>query len=47
MYARRMEAMTEEVAGSHVAHVSQPDAAARVIAGPAEGAGGKKGGGVA
>jgi len=31
MYAKRMKAVTEEVAGSHVAFISHPDAAAKII----------------
>ncbi len=41
MYARRMKAVTEEVAGSHVAYVSHPDAAAHIIEEAAKGAGAK------
>lgn len=37
-YARRMKAVTEEVSGSHVAYVSHPDAAARLIEEAAAGA---------
>lgn len=40
MYAKRMKATTEEVAGSHVAFVSHPDAAAHIIEEAAKGAGG-------
>lgn len=40
MYAKRMKAVTEEVAGSHVAFVSHPDVAARLIEAAAKGAGG-------
>ena len=40
MYAKRMKAVTEEVAGSHVAFVSHPDVAAHLIEEAAKGAGG-------
>jgi pimeloyl-ACP methyl ester carboxylesterase len=40
MYAHRMKAVTEEVAGSHVAFVSHPDVAAHIIEEAAMGAGG-------
>jgi pimeloyl-ACP methyl ester carboxylesterase len=40
MYAKRMKATTEEVAGSHVAFISHPDVAARIIEEAAKGAGG-------
>jgi pimeloyl-ACP methyl ester carboxylesterase len=39
MYAKRMKATTEEVAGSHVAFVSHPDVAAHIIEEAAKGAG--------
>ena len=39
MYAKRMKAVTEEVAGSHVAYVSHPDVAAHIIEEAAKGAG--------
>jgi len=39
MYAKRMKAVTEEVAGSHVAFVSHPDVAAHLIEEAAMGAG--------
>jgi pimeloyl-ACP methyl ester carboxylesterase len=39
MYAKRMKAVTQEVAGSHVAFVSHPDVAARLIEDAARGAG--------
>jgi len=39
MYAKRMKATTEEVAGSHVAFISHPDVAARLIEDAAQGAG--------
>jgi pimeloyl-ACP methyl ester carboxylesterase len=39
MYAKRMKAVTEEVAGSHVAFVSHPDVAAHLIEEAAKGAG--------
>jgi len=38
MYAKRMKATTEEVAGSHVAFVSHPDIAAHLIEAAAKGA---------
>jgi len=38
MYAKRMKAVTEEVAGSHVAFISHPDAAAKIIEEAAAGA---------
>jgi len=38
MYAKRMKATTEEVAGSHVAFISHPDVAARLIEDAAKGA---------
>ena len=40
MYAKRMKATTEEVAGSHVAFISHPDVAAHIIEEAAKGAGG-------
>jgi pimeloyl-ACP methyl ester carboxylesterase len=40
MYAKRMKATTREVAGSHVAFISHPDVAARLIEDAAKGAGG-------
>jgi pimeloyl-ACP methyl ester carboxylesterase len=40
MYAKRMKATTQEVAGSHVAFISHPDVAARLIEEAARGAGG-------
>jgi pimeloyl-ACP methyl ester carboxylesterase len=40
MYAKRMKATTEEVAGSHVAFISHPDVAAHLIEEAAMGAGG-------
>jgi pimeloyl-ACP methyl ester carboxylesterase len=40
MYAKRMKAVTVEVAGSHVAFISHPDVAARLIEDAAKGAGG-------
>ena len=40
MYAKRMKAVTAEVAGSHVAFISHPDVAARLIEDAAKGAGG-------
>lgn len=39
MFARRMKATTEEVAGSHVAFISHPEVAARLIEAAADGAG--------
>ena len=39
MYAKRMKATTREVAGSHVAFISHPDIAARLIEDAAKGAG--------
>ena len=42
MYAKRMKATTAEVAGSHVAFISHPDVAARLIEDAAKGAGGPK-----
>jgi pimeloyl-ACP methyl ester carboxylesterase len=39
MYAKRMKATTEEVAGSHVAFISHPDVAAHLIEEAAKGAG--------
>ena len=39
MYAKRMKATTEEVAGSHVAFVSHPDVAAHIIEEAAKAAG--------
>jgi pimeloyl-ACP methyl ester carboxylesterase len=42
MYARRMKATTQEVAGSHVAYVSHPDVAAHIIEDAAKGAGGSQ-----
>jgi len=39
MYAKRMNATTEEVAGSHVAFISHPEVAAHLIEEAAEGAG--------
>ena len=39
MYAKRMNATTEEVAGSHVAFISHPDVAAHLIEEAAKGAG--------
>ncbi len=39
MYAKRMKATTEEVAGSHVAFISHPDVAAHLIEEAAIGAG--------
>ena len=39
MYAKRMKATTEEVAGSHVAFISHPDVAAHIIEEAAKGAG--------
>jgi pimeloyl-ACP methyl ester carboxylesterase len=39
MYAKRMKAVTEEVAGSHVAFISHPDVAAHLIEEAAKGAG--------
>jgi pimeloyl-ACP methyl ester carboxylesterase len=42
MYARRMKATTMEVAGSHVAFISHPDAAAHIIEDAAKGAGGAR-----
>jgi len=41
MYAKRMKAVTTEVAGSHVAFVSHPDVAAQVIEAAAKAAGSK------
>jgi pimeloyl-ACP methyl ester carboxylesterase len=41
MYASRMKAKTEEVAGSHVAYVSHPDAVAHIIEEAAKAAGTK------
>jgi pimeloyl-ACP methyl ester carboxylesterase len=41
MYAKRMKAVTTEVAGSHVAFVSHPDVAAQVIEAAAKAAGPK------
>jgi len=38
-YAKRMKAVTEEVAGSHVAFISHPDVAAHLIEEAAKGAG--------
>ena len=38
MYAKRMNATTEEVAGSHVAFISHPDVAAHLIEEAAKGA---------
>ncbi len=38
MFARRMKATTEEVAGSHVAFISHPDVAAHLIEAAAQGA---------
>jgi pimeloyl-ACP methyl ester carboxylesterase len=38
MYAKRMKATTEEVAGSHVAFISHPDVAAHIIEEAAKGA---------
>ena len=38
MYAKRMKAVTEEVAGSHVAFISHPDIAAHLIEEAAKGA---------
>jgi len=40
MYAKRMKATTEEVAGSHVAFISHPDVSAHLIEEAAKGAGG-------
>ncbi len=40
MYAKRMKAKTREVAGSHVAFISHPHIAARLIEDAAKGAGG-------
>ena len=40
MYAKRMKATMEEVAGSHVAFISHPDVAAHIIEAAAKGAGG-------
>ena len=40
-YAKRMKATTVEVAGSHVAYVSHPDVAAKLIEDAAKGAGSK------
>jgi pimeloyl-ACP methyl ester carboxylesterase len=40
MYAKRMKATTQEVAGSHVAFISHPDVAAQIIEDAAKGAGG-------
>ena len=40
MYAKRMKAVTQEVAGSHVAFISHPEVAARLIEDAAKGAGG-------
>lgn len=40
MYAKRMKAVTQEVAGSHVAFISHPDVAAKLIEDAAKGAGG-------
>ncbi len=37
MFARRMKATTEEVAGSHVAFIAHPDVAARIIEAAAQG----------
>jgi len=42
MYAKRMKAITEEVAGSHVAFISHPDVAAHIIEEAAHGAGDAK-----
>ena len=42
MYAKRMKAVTAEVAGSHVAFISHPDVAARLIEDAAKGAGGSR-----
>jgi pimeloyl-ACP methyl ester carboxylesterase len=42
MYAKRMKAVTSEVAGSHVAYVSHPDVAARLIEDAAKAAGGPR-----
>jgi hypothetical protein len=39
MYAKRMKAVTEEVAGSHVAFISHPDIAAHIIEEAAKGVG--------
>jgi pimeloyl-ACP methyl ester carboxylesterase len=39
MYAKRMKAITEEVAGSHVAFISHPEVAAHLIEEAAKGAG--------
>ena len=39
MYAKRMKAVTEEVAGSHVAFISHPEVAAHLIEEAAKGAG--------
>ncbi len=41
MYAKRMKATTRDVAGSHVAFISHPDVAARLIEDAATGAGSK------
>jgi pimeloyl-ACP methyl ester carboxylesterase len=38
MYAKRMKAVTQEVAGSHVAFISHPDVAAKLIEAAAQGA---------
>ena len=40
MYAKRMKAVTQEVAGSHVAFISHPDVAAHLIEDAAKGVGG-------
>jgi pimeloyl-ACP methyl ester carboxylesterase len=40
MYAKRMKAVTAEVAGSHVAFISHPEVAAHLIEDAAKGAGG-------
>ena len=42
MHARRMKAKTEEVVGSHVAFISHPEVAARVIEDAARSAGGTR-----
>ncbi len=42
MYAKRMKAVTAEVAGSHVAFISHPDVAAQLIEAAAKGAGASK-----
>jgi pimeloyl-ACP methyl ester carboxylesterase len=41
MYAKRMKAVIAEVSGSHVAFISHPDVAARLIEDAAKGAGGR------